>query len=106
MALKILHTDKRNDCGEILTKITQIVEEGKLRPLLDSKSFTFDEVAQAHEYLESNKAIGKIVLKTFGNFHFIIQILLKNNRGIALSGHIFLKRYHNAKSFLPLQQVK
>ncbi|PGU09370.1 quinone oxidoreductase [Bacillus cereus] len=63
MALKLLHTDKRNDCGEILTKITQIVEEGKLRPLLDSKTFTFDEVAQAHEYLESNKAIGKIVLK-------------------------------------------
>lgn len=63
MALKILHTDKRNDCGEILTKITQIVEEGKLRPLLDAKTFTFDEVAQAHEYLESKKAIGKIVLK-------------------------------------------
>ncbi|MGY0010560.1 zinc-binding dehydrogenase [Bacillus anthracis] len=45
------------------TEITQIVEEGKLRPLLDSTSFTFDEVARAHEYLESNKAIGKIVLK-------------------------------------------
>ncbi len=63
MALKILHTDKRNDCGEILNTITQIVEEEKLRPLLDSKTFTFDEIAQAHEYLESNKAIGKIVLK-------------------------------------------
>ncbi|WP_429778754.1 zinc-binding dehydrogenase [Bacillus tropicus] len=45
------------------TEITQIVEEGKRRPLLDSTSFTFDEVAQAHEYLESSKAIGKIVLK-------------------------------------------
>lgn len=63
MALKILHTDKRDACGEILNKLTQIVEEGKLRPLLDSKTFTFDEIAQAHEYLESNKAIGKIVLK-------------------------------------------
>ncbi|UYX50202.1 zinc-dependent alcohol dehydrogenase family protein [Bacillus thuringiensis] len=63
MALKLLHTDKRNDCGEILTKITQIVEEEKLRPLLDSKTFTFEEIARAHEYLESNKAIGKIVLK-------------------------------------------
>ena len=58
--------------GEILTKLTQIVEEGHLRPLLDSKPFTFDEVAQAHEYLESNKAIGKIVLKTFGNNNPII----------------------------------
>ncbi|EOS8268968.1 hypothetical protein EYB35_13920 [Bacillus paranthracis] len=37
--------------------------KGKLRPLLDSKTFTFDEVAQAHEYLESNNTIGKIVLK-------------------------------------------
>ncbi len=51
------------DCGKILNKITQIVEEGKLRPLLDSKTFTFDEVEQAHEYMESKEAIGKIVLK-------------------------------------------
>jgi NADPH2:quinone reductase len=25
--------------------------------------FTFDEVSKAHEYMESGKAIGKIVLK-------------------------------------------
>ncbi|ACO26819.1 zinc-binding dehydrogenase family protein [Bacillus cereus 03BB102] len=54
---------KATSVNPIDTEITQIVEEGKLRPLLDSTSFTFDEVAQAHEYLESNKAIGKIVLK-------------------------------------------
>ena len=46
MALKILHTDKRDACGEILNKLTQIVEEGKLRPLLDSKTFTLDEIAR------------------------------------------------------------
>ena len=34
----------------------------KLRPLIDPKVFTFDEVSQAHQYLDSNKAVGKIVL--------------------------------------------
>ncbi|HJV16747.1 MAG TPA: zinc-dependent alcohol dehydrogenase family protein [Bacillales bacterium] len=63
MLLKILNKDQRREHGEILKKIAQIAEEGKLRPLIDQNIFTFDEVAKAHEYLESQKAIGKIVLK-------------------------------------------
>ena len=63
MLLKILNQEMHNQYGEILEKITSIVEEGKLRPLLDSNIFTFDEVSKAHKYLESGKAIGKIVLK-------------------------------------------
>ncbi|PLR78456.1 quinone oxidoreductase [Bacillus sp. V3-13] len=63
MLLKILNEDHRHEHGEILKKITSIIEEGKLRPLLDETSFTFDEVAKAHQYLESGEAVGKIVLK-------------------------------------------
>lgn len=63
MLLKILNEDMHKHNGEILKKVAKVVEEGKLRPLLDPKVFTFDEVSEAHEYLESGKAIGKIVLK-------------------------------------------
>lgn len=63
MLLKILNKDMRKQYGEILKKVARVVEEEKLRPLLDSNIFTFDEVSEAHEYMESGKAIGKVVLK-------------------------------------------
>jgi len=62
MLLHILNENHRRQNGEFLRKITSVIEEGKLRPLIDSKRFTFDEVAEAHQYLDSNQAIGKIVL--------------------------------------------
>lgn len=63
MLLKILNKDMHKQHGDILKKIAGIVEEEKLQPLLDANLFTFDEVSKAHEYMESGKAIGKIVLK-------------------------------------------
>lgn len=63
MLLKILNKDMHKQYGEILKKVAKVVEEGKLRPLVDPNMFTFDEVSKAHEYMESGKAIGKIILK-------------------------------------------
>jgi NADPH:quinone reductase len=63
MLLKIINADERKHYGEILKQVAQVVEEGKLRPLVDSTQFTFDEVSKAHDYVESGKAAGKIVLK-------------------------------------------
>ncbi len=60
--LPILHEEFRYINGEILKKVTPVIEEGKLRPLIDSRRFTFDEIAEAHEYYETKKAVGKIVL--------------------------------------------
>mgnify|MGYP001328284223 FL=1 len=62
MLLKMLEKELRKEYGQILEKVTNIVEEGKLRPLLDPNIFTFDEISKAHEHLESGKAIGKVVL--------------------------------------------
>ncbi|SMQ87014.1 Zinc-binding dehydrogenase [Bacillus sp. OV166] len=36
--------------------------KGKLQPLVDKGVFNFDQVKEAHILLESNKAIGKVVL--------------------------------------------
>ncbi|WP_071395186.1 zinc-dependent alcohol dehydrogenase family protein [Bacillus tuaregi] len=62
MLLHILNENHRKQNGHFLKQITEIIEEGKLRPLIDPKRFTFDEVAEAHRYLDSNQAMGKIVL--------------------------------------------
>lgn len=40
-------------------------ESGTYEPVLDEKSFSLEDVKQAHAYMASNKNIGKIVLKVF-----------------------------------------
>ena len=61
--LPILHEEFRHINGEILKKVTPIIEEGKLQPLIDQRRFTFDEISEAHEYYEAKQAVGKIVLE-------------------------------------------
>ncbi len=63
MLIPLLTSEGREAQGKILTQIGKLVDEGKIRPLIDLKSFTFDEIAQAHKYLESGKAVGKILLR-------------------------------------------
>lgn len=62
MLLKLLDEAKRFEHGEILAKISGIIEGKGLSPLLDQKTFTFEEVGKAHDYLESGKAVGKVIL--------------------------------------------
>jgi NADPH:quinone reductase-like Zn-dependent oxidoreductase len=45
-----------------MVPILKMVEAGKLRAVVD-RVFPFDEIAQAHEYLEAGKHFGKVVLK-------------------------------------------
>jgi NADPH2:quinone reductase len=63
MLIPMLHEIGRAHHGEILSKLSQLVDKGKVRPLLDSKSFSFSEVAEAHYYAESGQAIGKVTLE-------------------------------------------
>jgi NADPH2:quinone reductase len=63
MLLRLLHSEERVEHGKILFNIAKLVDQGTIRPLLDSKSFSFSEVAEAHRYAESGQAIGKIVLE-------------------------------------------
>jgi len=62
MLLPILKNKGRAAHGEILTKIARIVDEGKLKPLIDPHSFTLATIADAHALLESGKALGKVVV--------------------------------------------
>lgn len=45
-----------------MQKAGPFLENGKIRPIID-RTFQFSAVKQAHEYMEANKNIGKIILK-------------------------------------------
>ncbi|MEY2196601.1 zinc-dependent alcohol dehydrogenase family protein [Neobacillus sp. BF23-41] len=62
MLLKVINKETRQEYGKILREVTKLVEEGKLKPLVDERVFNFDEVKAAHTFLESKKAIGKVVI--------------------------------------------
>ncbi|BAZ04313.1 zinc-dependent alcohol dehydrogenase family protein [Calothrix sp. NIES-3974] len=62
MLIPMLFDSNRDRHGEILSKLARIVDEGKIRPLLDSKTFSMTEIASAHRHAESGQAMGKVVL--------------------------------------------
>jgi len=63
MLIPMLHHHKRQSHGEILRKVAEIAESGKLVPLLDEESFSLQEAGKAHARLESGKAMGKVVIE-------------------------------------------
>jgi NADPH:quinone reductase len=62
MLLPIVTNRGRERHGEILAKVNELITAGKLNPLLAEKDFIIDQVADAHRYLESGSAVGKVVL--------------------------------------------
>lgn len=62
MLVPLLYNIQRDRQGKIMQKIADLVDNGKLKPLLDSHQFTVDEISKAHALLESGTAIGKIVV--------------------------------------------
>ena len=62
MLLPMLTNHHRERHGKILEKIAGIVDDGKLKPLIDSHRFTLEEVAEAHKLVESGRANGKVVI--------------------------------------------
>ncbi|MGG6262963.1 zinc-binding dehydrogenase [Leptolyngbya sp. AN03gr2] len=68
MLIPMLFNVNRVHHGEILSQLAQIVDQGRIRPLLDSKIFDLTEIASAHQYAESGEAIGKVVLTQSFNY--------------------------------------
>jgi NADPH2:quinone reductase len=62
MLLPILNNYGRELHGQILTKIAEVIDQGKLKPLIDSTKFTLETISDAHALLESGKARGKVVV--------------------------------------------
>ena len=62
MLIPMLHNHKRAVHGEILSSLAKIVDEGKLKPVVDEQVFSLDQVGEAHARLGSGKAMGKVVV--------------------------------------------
>jgi len=60
--LPILTGQNRENHGKILRELTKLANEKKLKPLIDPHPFTLDQPSEAHAFLESGKATGKIIL--------------------------------------------
>jgi len=62
MLIPLIYGVERKGHGEILTKAADLVDQGKLKPLLCEEQFSLDQVSAAHALMESGKARGKIIL--------------------------------------------
>lgn len=67
MLIPMLWNSNRTYHGQILSRVADLVETGHVRPLLNSKLFSFIDVGTAHAYAESGTATGKIALKAAFN---------------------------------------
>lgn len=62
MLIPMLHNVGRSHHGDILRRTAELVEEGHLRPLVDDRTFTFEEIGDAHAYAEAHEQIGKVAV--------------------------------------------
>lgn len=62
MLIPMIHNYKRNEHAKILQALAEIIEAGKLKPVLDDTSFRLEQAGLAHDRLESGKAMGKVII--------------------------------------------
>ena len=60
--IPLFHGVNHESHGRILTMIAELVDSGKITPIIDNSNYSIWEVARAHDHLESGKAVGKITL--------------------------------------------
>ncbi len=63
MLIPMIHNHKRTEHNRILAKITEIVETGKLKPILDKNKYALTEVEKAYKRLSSKEGMGKVVIE-------------------------------------------
>ncbi len=62
MLIPMIHNIGREAHTEILQKLATLVDNGELKPVLDSTSYTLEQANEAHQRLASGDAMGKIVI--------------------------------------------
>ena len=63
--LPLLKGSGRKHHGEILNKITTMIEKGELKPILDPRTFKFDNALSAYEAVWDGSSFGRIVVDIF-----------------------------------------
>lgn len=62
MLIPMIHNYKREQHADILTALAGIAEAGALKPVLDEKTFSLDDIGLAHDRLTSGQGMGKVVV--------------------------------------------
>jgi NADPH2:quinone reductase len=62
MLIPLCHGINLESHGRILTEIAELVDAGKITPIIDKSDYSIWDVAKAHNLLTSGKAVGKITL--------------------------------------------
>lgn len=60
--LPMISGQNRQHHGEILQEATKLIQAGLVKPLMDKREFTFDNVLDAYEAIERQTAVGKLVV--------------------------------------------
>ena len=60
--LPMLTGNRRSHHGDVLKIATRLVEEGKLRPIVDPRHFTLDQAIEAHDAVQDRSANIKVVI--------------------------------------------
>ncbi|MGB5445701.1 MAG: zinc-dependent alcohol dehydrogenase family protein [Psychromonas sp.] len=63
MLIPMLHNTKREEHAAILRKLTEIVEDGGLTPVLDVNHYALEQVGDAYARLSSGEGMGKVVVE-------------------------------------------
>lgn len=63
MLIPMIHNHGREQHGQILRKLAEIVEAGALKPVLDEQNFRLEQAGDAHARLASGQAMGKVVIE-------------------------------------------
>jgi NADPH:quinone reductase-like Zn-dependent oxidoreductase len=58
----MISNEGRKHHGNILKQTTKLIEEGKLKPIIDPRKFTLENAIEAHKAVSDGSAIGKIVV--------------------------------------------
>lgn len=62
MLIPLLTGKGREHQGQILKRVSALIASGSIHPVVDPVRFSFERVSEAHEYLESGRALGKVVI--------------------------------------------
>ncbi|WP_269079055.1 zinc-binding dehydrogenase [Marinobacter similis] len=62
-SISLLHGIGMDDQPRLLKALCDLLEQGKVKPLLDTQRFKFTQIGDAHRRIESGEAVGKILLE-------------------------------------------
>jgi len=58
----MIGNEGRKHHGDILKEVTKLIEERKLKPIIDPRKFTLDNAMEAHKAVSDGSSVGKIVI--------------------------------------------